>query len=682
MAICGFQSCRNKSPAFGLVPRLGDKACNGSKLNLDFPTFLLTGLLLICFSNNSQAARLEDFGQLPRVKSFSISPDGTRYVWINNEEGNDPLMVVFDSQKNEVIGGLRLGEDFKARSVYFASNDFVILSASDTRRIIGVRSRLEYTGAFAYHIPSKKVQQLFHRTKGLYPAQSGLGEIVGINTIDNYAYMPAFGDSAPPTKNLFRVSLESGRGKQIAKGQANTIDWFVTEDGEVLAREDFDGKSEEHSFYSYLNGRSEKVYSYNSKLPKFSVQAIAADEQSLLFVFDDDSSSTVHALSLVDGSISAPLFESSEKEIAQIITDNNRKVLAVKYAGLLPDYEFSDSRMTSTFDRIMKTFPASSVDLVDIDTSFKKILIRVGGNYLPDAYLIYDSAADQLNYIARGYPALEAKDLGEVIGLHYPARDGLKIPAVLTWPANNSQSDERKKLPLIVLPHGGPESYDRVQFDWLSQYLANLGYVVLQPNFRGSTGFGLEFRRAGKGRWGREMQDDITDGVNYLIGQAIADKDRVCIIGASYGGYAALVGGAFTPDLYRCVISINGLADIRRQKDHDIRIIENNEILFNRWHTEFGEGKESKQNMDAVSPIYFVEQFKAPTLLIYSKDDTVVQPSQSIDMHKALTGASKNSSLKALKGEDHWLSRGETRVEALQLITEFLKQYNPVTPAN
>ncbi|WP_317929994.1 alpha/beta hydrolase family protein [Halioxenophilus sp. WMMB6] len=636
-------------------------------------------LLMACFCSAAYAAELEAFGQLPGVKSFSISPDGQRYTWIANQEGEEPVLMVYDAIHKTLIGGLRLAGDAKARYVYFATNDFIILSASDTLHIRGYLGRLEYSGAYAYHIPSKEIHQLFDKTKGLYPAQSGLGNIIGINTEQSYAYMPAYGDSSPPTKNLYRVNLKSGRGKLIARGRTDTLDWFVTDSGEILAREDFDGDGEEHSFYSYLNGRPEKVFSYQSKLPNISVQAVSADERGLLFIYDDDSSSSVQQLSLVDGTISAPLFESSDKEIARIITDNNRKLLAIKYSGLLPDYEFAKEGMTKTFNSILASFPASSVDLIETDAGAKKMLIQVGGNYLPDAYLIYDSEANRLNYITRGYPTLEEKDLGEVIGFRYTARDGLKIPAVLTWPVNSSNAQGRKNQPLIVLPHGGPASYDRVQFDWLSQYLANLGYVVLQPNFRGSTGFGAEFRNAGIGRWGREMQDDVTDGVNYLIERGIADKDRVCIAGASYGGYSALIGGAFTPDLYRCVISINGVTNIRKEISNDLINSGHDEILTNHWETEFGEGKEAKQNMDAVSPIYFADQFRAPTLIIYSKDDTVVQPSQSIDMHKALSKANKNSTLFALKGEDHWLSTGETRTETLQLMTQFLTEYNPVT---
>ena len=148
--------------------------------------------------------------------------------------------------------------------------------------------------------------------------------------------------------------------------------------------------------------------------------------------------------------------------------------------------------------------------------------------------------------------------LGSIRITSFKARDGTQIPAYLTLPPGS----EGKKLPLVVLPHGGPESRDWPQFDWWSQFLATRGYAVLQPQFRGSTGFGEAFRLAGRRQWGGLMQDDVTDGVQALISDGTADPGRVCIVGASYGGYAALAGATFTPQLYHCAASINGVSDL------------------------------------------------------------------------------------------------------------------------
>src|SRR5262249_34265217 len=149
-------------------------------------------------------------------------------------------------------------------------------------------------------------------------------------------------------------------------------------------------------------------------------------------------------------------------------------------------------------------------------------------------------------------------ELGETLIIKYAGRDGTKLPGYLTLPPGK----DGKKLPLIVMPHGGPEVRDFVRYDYWAQFLTNRGYAVFQPNFRGSGGYGKAFAEAGHRQWGRRMQDDVTDGVKALIADGTADPSRICIVGASYGGYAALAGGAFTPDLYKCVIAIAGVSDI------------------------------------------------------------------------------------------------------------------------
>jgi cephalosporin-C deacetylase-like acetyl esterase len=169
-----------------------------------------------------------------------------------------------------------------------------------------------------------------------------------------------------------------------------------------------------------------------------------------------------------------------------------------------------------------------------------------------------DFSAGTADIVWEQYPDLAGATLGEVRTISYQARDNATIPAYVTIPPGVKPEN----LPLVVLPHGGPEARDYPTFDWQAQFLATRGYAVLQPQFRGSTGFGEEYRKAGYRQWGGVMQNDITDGVKALIEQGLADPRRICIFGASYGGYAALAGAAFTPGLYACAVSVNGISDL------------------------------------------------------------------------------------------------------------------------
>jgi dipeptidyl aminopeptidase/acylaminoacyl peptidase len=264
------------------------------------------------------------------------------------------------------------------------------------------------------------------------------------------------------------------------------------------------------------------------------------------------------------------------------------------------------------------------------------------------------------------YPALADAPLGEVRSLSYKARDGTSIPAYLTLPPGAAQ----KNLPLVVLPHGGPEARDEYEFQWWPQFLATRGYAVLQPQFRGSTGYGDAFRRAGYGQWGGLMQDDVTDGVKAMIEQGIADPKRVCIVGASYGGYAALAGAAFTPDLYRCAVSVSGVSDLpamlgtERTQSGD----ESNSVAY--WKESIGSPYD--KNVIERSPARAAQQVRIPILLIHGLDDTVVPIAQSETMARELDKAGKPYSFVKLTGEDHWMSRAETRLEIMKEIEKFL----------
>ena len=229
-----------------------------------------------------------------------------------------------------------------------------------------------------------------------------------------------------------------------------------------------------------------------------------------------------------------------------------------------------------------------------------------------------------------------------------------------------------------MLPHGGPAAYDRFDFDWMAQFFANRGYLVIQPNFRGSTGFGEAFQDAGRGEWGGKMQDDLTDGVNALVKAGYVDAENVCIIGASYGGYAALAGAVFTPDLYKCVIAIAPVSDLNRMLSDGKRRYGSNHWVVSYWEDILAEGDARRKKLRSISPVNFAENATAPVLLIHGDDDTVVPYAQSTRMRNALKRADKEVELIKLKGEDHWLSVADTRMQTLRAMEQFLDTHMPV----
>ena len=217
---------------------------------------------------------------------------------------------------------------------------------------------------------------------------------------------------------------------------------------------------------------------------------------------------------------------------------------------------------------------------------------------------------------------------------------------------------------------------DTAEFDWWSQALADQGYAVLRPNYRGSD-IDWQFLKAGFGEWGRKMQTDLSDGVRFLIKEGVADSARVCIVGASYGGYAALAGVTLDPGVYRCAVSVAGLSDLalmmrsRGEGGVDAR------STIRYWDRYWGVTGRTDPALDAISPIKHVNAVKVPVLLIHGRDDTVVPFEQSQLIFDALRRNSKDVELVALKEEDHWLSRSATRLQMLEATIAFLRAHDP-----
>jgi dipeptidyl aminopeptidase/acylaminoacyl peptidase len=212
-------------------------------------------------------------------------------------------------------------------------------------------------------------------------------------------------------------------------------------------------------------------------------------------------------------------------------------------------------------------------------------------------------------------------------------------------------------------------------FDWWSQALASRGYAVLRPNFRGSDGLGKDFLDAGAGEWGRKMQTDLSDGVRHLAAQGVIDPARVCIVGASYGGYAALAGATIDRGVYRCAASVAGPSDLEKMLVFSLEKEGRN--AFKYWAGYMGVTGRASPVMAEISPIRNADKVSIPVLMVHGKDDTVVPYLQSTIMVRALQDAGKPVELVTLEGEDHWLSKTKTRLQMLQSVVAFLEKHNP-----
>jgi dipeptidyl aminopeptidase/acylaminoacyl peptidase len=250
----------------------------------------------------------------------------------------------------------------------------------------------------------------------------------------------------------------------------------------------------------------------------------------------------------------------------------------------------------------------------------------------------------------------------------------LQIPAYLTLP----RGLDPKNLPLIVMPHGGPFARDEWGYDVWVQFLANRGYAVLQPNFRGSTGYGKDYVDKGAGQWGRGMQDDIDDGAKWLIERGIADAKRICIMGASFGGYAAMWASVRNPDIYRCAISLAGVSDVAALLKYD-----RSALSATRYYREWREKVQGEEDFDlaSISPMKAVDKVAIPILIAHGTHDERVPPEQSTKFHELLTKAKKPHEFVLYEGEGHGFDNPADNIDFLKRVEGFLRTYNPPNDA-
>ncbi len=623
---------------------------------------------------------IEDYGALPRIQNMAVSPNGELVAYRNVTDNKDMILVV-DLRKKAAVAGVDVSL-IKPRDVFFVNNKQVLLRASENRPIRGFRGKFEVSTLFALDIDSGKIRQLLVPGDGVvYPGQTGLGRVVGASPDGKYLYMPAYygvptlvmGQYAKPEYSLLRVPLGKGRSRRIRAGSSTTIDYFIDDSGEPIVMEEFDSVNNMHTVTALQQGKWQEIYQDEGSLVDRSFVGLTPDGDQLVVLDEsNETGRTVYlTMDLKTGEIGDPSYARDDADVERVIVDGQRVVQGLRYSGLTPSYKFFDDALDLRVKEIQEIFPGHSVEIVDYSPDWKHILILMEGPQSSGEYYLF-SEGENPEYIAARRPDIAPEDVNPIGTVTFKARDGLRIPTVITIP--KTRIDDMKNLPAVVMPHGGPASYDDVDFHYKAQALATRGYLVIMPQFRGSSGYGVKHEIAGYGEWGRKMQDDLSDSVHFFAEKGIIDPKRVCIVGGSYGGYAALAGGAFTPDLYKCVVSINGIGDLERFRNWIRSERGRYSQALAYWELQIGRNDYSADEARARSPEFSVNEFSMPVLLIASKEDEIVPAAQSESMYQALKRANKQVEFIELDGDDHYLSFGETRTKALKATVEFIDE--------
>jgi dipeptidyl aminopeptidase/acylaminoacyl peptidase len=357
-----------------------------------------------------------------------------------------------------------------------------------------------------------------------------------------------------------------------------------------------------------------------------------------------------------------------------LLQDPDGRALEFTYMADRPRRVVLDAGWGQHCDRIDSLLPATFNAIVDWDEGMRRLLVRASSDRNPGAYYIFETGSGQLRFIGASAPWLHRQQLSGVEPISFEARDGLPLHGYYTPPVGH----DGHPAPMILMPHGGPFGVrDQWGFDPRVQFLASRGYGVLQVNYRGSGGYGKRFEQAGYGQWGLAMQDDLSDAVVWAVTSGRADPDQVCIFGASYGGYAALMGLIKTPGLYRCGISFAGISD-------RLLMYRNDRLRFNNDAQEsfiqmFGDPESDPEVFEATSPVHHVERIRAPLLVAHGQLDAQVDIRHYRLLTRQLRKHGKQFETFERRFEGHGLVK-ETNVLAFyETLADFLARRMPTS---
>ena len=465
---------------------------------------------------------------------------------------------------------------------------------------------------------------------------------------------------------VYSVNLASGHRKIVEQEERGIQFWATGPTSELRLSSGFRGRK---TILRVRDPNGDWVYAH--RLPWFEDYEIEGfdNDPDIAFAskYGGDGTLELHRINLWTGESLGVIFESENFDFSGLKYDEiTMEIVGVSRVRHFPETTYFNADYAEAQKELDILLPNAINSIIERATDGHTYFVRSESTVSPGSYYVYDSARKTLKGLTQAHTDYDPTTAATTQYLEIPARDGTLIPTYTTSP---KETQKLKNMPTIILPHGGPYGVrDDARWDYSSQYYASLGYLVVKPNFRGSGGYGRAFEQAGNQQWGGLMQDDITDVTRWLIGQNIADPDRICIIGGSYGGYAALMGAIKEPSLYKCAVSVNGVTDLKLQKRAD-RV----QILGGwRWIPTFGlEGTPDAQ----VSPYHRASDINIPVLTMAAVDDARVHYKRSEDFHQKLLKLGKRSQFVRIERGGHSLNTQQSRYIKLKAIRDFLAKH-------
>ncbi len=605
-----------------------------------------------------------DFGLMDKVWGMRLSPNGQNVVFLHQALPMDlPIMSVLELSSGKVTGNMASVPDVADINwCQWANDDRLLCGFAGVVRhahILWVATRLvavNANGSKSRVLMQRRLQNQFTQFQD---------RIVDWLPDDPKSVLLQVQDGN--SHGVSKINIYSGSTERILRDRENVREYLS--DGRGEPRLYYYTKDGDDAWFYRLAGDTKWQNLHRSNWSdESSYRPLGfADDPNVLYTYDSHNGRRALFKQNLAGDNKPDLvYAHPDVDISGLLTVGKYdRVVGVRYVTDRGHTEFFDPTVAAVAQKVSAAFPYDDVVIIDESHDRRYYLLHLSSAVTPGTYYRYDNQKNELTKIADQYPQLDNRDLGQVRIVRFRARDKVEVSGYLTLPP---KQEEQKNLPLVVMPHGGPHSRDTWDFDWLSQYIAAKGYAVLKVNYRGSSGFGEDWSGDGGFRAWQQALNDITDGVKATIASGRADAKRVCVVGASYGGFAALMSAIEEPDLYRCIVSIAGVSDLEDLK------MDRRYFLHWRETREFI-GRDT-ETLRRGSPIRRAGEIKVPVQLFHGEDDINVRVDHSRDMAKALKSAGKQHELVIYDKVDHYYRKTGARTDMLDKIGKFLAAHN------
>jgi dipeptidyl aminopeptidase/acylaminoacyl peptidase len=606
------------------------------------------------FADTPKKIPMRDFFRNPETANYKISPNGEFISFTKPYKNRMNIFIrKIDSQQEDIQ--ITFVEDRDIRNYFWKENKTIVYLK-------------DFGGDENYHVFSVNIST--KKLQDLTPFPGVKAKIIDdLEDISANEILIGLNKRNKEVFDIFRLNINSGSLKIILENPGNFTLFLTDHNGKLRIAIATDGVNT--SIY-YRKKEKEKFKNILTTNFKDSIEPLFFDFDNKNLYVASNMNRDKLAISLFDPEKAKELkiiYTHPEVDVYFLNYSKKRKVIThTSFITWKEESAYFDLVFEQITNNIKEKLPNTEFDLISTNKNEDKFIIRTRSDRSRGSYYLYNALSDKLDLLGKLSPWLNEDELAFMKPISYKSRDGLIINGYLTLPKDKVA----KNLSIIVNPHGGPWARDIWGYDSEVQFLANRGYAVLQMNFRGSTGYGKKFWEASFKEWGKKMQDDVTDGVKWLIEEGIADEKKICIYGGSYGGYATLAGLTFTPDLYACGVDYVGVANLFTFMK---TIPPYWKPYLDMMYEMVGNPERDKELLESSSPAFHVDKIKAPLLVAQGAKDPRVNIDESNQIVNALKARGIDVPYLVKENEGHGFHNEENRFDFYEAMEKFLEKH-------